>query len=548
MKPSLGTVMRLPRGERGWSTPLELGNLPPPRCCGGICLDSSTITGGSRPADDPGVTCVGLRILFHPDPERVGEISPLFDFGERTEVLVGRNAPAFRDRDGQAVAALASAHVSRQPIRIAHLGDDTILDAGAGSLFVGLTRLDGELKITREELLRGLALGLGDRVVLWLGPLVEGAHRDHELVGTSVALSRVRKDIAQVADLDVSVLLRGESGVGKELVAAALHRQSKRATGPYVAINMAAIPPSTAVTELFGHSRGAYTGASGQRSGYFGQADGGTLFLDEIGQTPNDVQPMLLRAIESGEAQGLGTRAHVDVRVVAATDSNLERAIELGRFHFPLLRRFEFVIFVPPLRERKEDIGLLFLHFVRSELRQVGESHRLTAPDTDRQPWIPARLGLWLLAHDWPGNVRELRNLAKRYVITNRGRDELVVDEFMRTALGCDLPASPAEVSPSDAPRASRNLEAFTDEQIAEVWRETGFSRDETAKRLGVGPTWLNKRLDQCQGVRLGKRLSADEIRSAYESAGGDLHRAARALQVSQRALVLQIKNLQLEL
>lgn len=519
-------------------------------------LDSSTITGGSRPANPSNVTCVGLRVLFHPDPQRVGEISPLFDFGEPTEVQISRNAPVFRSRTGQAVGSLASAHVSRQPIRIAHLGSETLLDPLQGSLSVGLTRVQTVLSVTREELLRGIVLGLGEQVVLWLGPLTDDAEREHELVGSSAAMCRTRRDIAQVADLDVSVLLRGESGVGKELVAAALHRQSKRSAGPYVAINMAAIPPSTAVAELFGHSRGAYTGASAHRSGYFGQADGGTLFMDEIGQTPNDVQPMLLRAIESGEVQGLGgTRSRVDVRVVAATDSNLERAIELGRFHFPLLRRFEYVIVVPPLRERKEDIGLLFLHFVRRELRLIGEAHRLSAPDTDRQPWIPARLGLWLLAYDWPGNVRELRNLAKRYVIGNRGRDELVLDDLVRTTLGYDAPVALTEArprNPSSVPaepeRGSRKLDALTDEQIVEAWRETGYNRDETSKLLGVGSTWLNKRLAHCKGVRLGKQLSANEIRRAYEEADGDLHRAARALEVSHRALVLQIKNLALEL
>lgn len=463
-------------------------------------------------------------------------------------MLVSRNSPVFRDRHAQATGGLATAHVSRQSIRIAHLGNDTELHAGDGSLSVGLTRVQGQRRITREELLRGLALGLGDQVVLWLGPIADDAFEHHELVGTSPSLNRARDDIARVADLDVSVLLRGESGVGKELAAAALHRQSKRAAGPYVAINMAAIPASTAVAELFGHSRGAYTGASGHRLGYFGQADGGTLFLDEIGQTPNDVQPMLLRAIESGEVQGLGTRSQVNVRVVAATDSNLEQAIELGRFHFPLLRRFEYVIFLPPLRERKEDIGLLFLHFVRRELRQVGESHRLTAPDPDRQPWVPGRLGQWLLAYDWPGNVRELRNLAKRYVIANRGRDELIIDDLMRTTLGCDAAAVLARPNPGDPARGPRNLDEISDEQIVRAWHDTGYSREETAKRLGVGLTWLNKRIAHCKGLRLGKDLSEDEIRKAYESTGGDLHRAAHALEVSHRALVLQIKSLQLEL
>jgi two-component system, NtrC family, nitrogen regulation response regulator GlnG len=509
--------------------------------------DASTITGGARSDGSAWGRTIGLRILFHPDPARVDDFAPLFELGEPATCSVQRQAPLFRDRVGQKSSSLASAHVSRNAFRLTHLGDETLLEPAEAIVYCGPARLERERRFSRAELIRGVALGVGEHVVLWLGPASLGADADEqELVGSSDAMRQVRREIGQVADLDTSVLLRGESGVGKELVAAALHRRSRRAAGPFVAINMAAVPASTAVAELFGHARGAFTGASGKRAGYFEQANGGSLFLDEIGQTPNDVQPMLLRAIEAGEVQVLGgARQRVDVRVIAATDSNLEQAIALGRFHFPLLRRFEYSIVVPPLRERKDDLGRLFLHFLRRELGAVGESGRLAAPDPDRQPWLPAGLGLALARYDFPGNVRELKNLVKRYVIHNRGRDELKVDSQIESDLGLDVAPAPADASEA---RPQRPPSQLGDDEIAAAWQKSGFRREQAAELLGVGTTWLTKRLERCQGVRLAKDISAAELEAAYRGAGGDVERAAGKLEVSTRALVLQIRRLKLEL
>jgi two-component system nitrogen regulation response regulator GlnG len=513
-------------------------------------IDDSTITGGGE-ADGGGPNpCIGLRVLFHPDPTRVDDVAALFDLGERATASIHRNAPTFRAQDGRETRALQSAHVSRHSIRIVHLGDDTLLDAGEATLYLGQARLTGEARLTRAALLRGVALGLGDHVVLWLGPIAPGNDAEqHDLIGSSEMMRRVRRDITQVADLDVSVLLRGESGVGKELVAAALHRRSKRAVGPYVTVNMAAIPPSTAVSELFGHARGAFTGASGKRAGCFEQAHGGTLFLDEIGHAPNDVQPMLLRAIESGEVQGLGARTRVDVRVLAATDSNLEQSVALGHFHSPLLRRFEYSILIPPLRERKEDLGGLFLHFLRRELSRIGEPGRLATPVADRQPWLPAGLGRALASYDWPGNVRELRNVVTSYVVYNRGQDRVEADSRLWQAVGVRRHDEPEpEFEPNRDVEASRSPGELSDDEIAKAWRESGYRREEAAQRLGVGTTWLFERLQSCRGVRLAKDIPAEELRDAYAGAGGDLELAAGNLGVSSRALVLQIRRLNLTL
>ena len=185
---------------------------------------------------------------------------------------------------------------------------------------------------------------LAGRIVLVLHPMPPAPAREVEglgLTGDSAAMAQVRADVRRVADLEVAVLLRGETGTGKELVARAIHRRSPRRSRPYLAVNMGAIPPALAAAELFGAARGAFTGADQRRTGYFSQAHGGTLFLDEIGETPPEVQVLLLRALETGEIQPVGAEAprRVDVRVLAATDADLEAAIAAGRFRAPLLHR-----------------------------------------------------------------------------------------------------------------------------------------------------------------------------------------------------------------
>ena len=250
------------------------------------------------------------------------------------------------------------------------------------------------------------------------------------LIGDSAAVAQVRADIRRVADLEVAVLLRGETGTGKELVARAIHRSSARRSRPYLAVNMGAIPPALAAAELFGAARGAFTGADQRRAGYFSQAHGGTLFLDEIGETPAEVQALLLRALETGEVQPLGAEAprRVDVRVLAATDADLEASIAAGRFRAPLLHRLNgYEIRLPALRERREDFGQLFFAFLRQELEAMGEGERLEDPGPRGTPWLPAPVVARLAAADWPGNVRQLRNVARQIAIGNRGAAEAVL-------------------------------------------------------------------------------------------------------------------------
>jgi anaerobic nitric oxide reductase transcription regulator len=220
-------------------------------------------------------------------------------------------------------------------------------------------------------------------------------------------MKQLRQEIQIVADADLIVLITGETGTGKELVARSVHAQSSRADEPLIYVNCAALPESIAESELFGHMKGAYTGADQNRVGKFELADGGTLFLDEIGELPLSVQPKILRAIQSGEIQRLGSdkNAQVDVRVIAATNRNLKREVEAGRFRIDLYHRISvYPIEVPPLRERGEDIALLSGHFLEQARARLGLGPaRLTTSALER-----------LLGYGWPGNVRELDHVITR--------------------------------------------------------------------------------------------------------------------------------------
>ncbi|MEO1370547.1 MAG: sigma 54-interacting transcriptional regulator, partial [Acidobacteriota bacterium] len=301
------------------------------------------------------------------------------------------------------------------------------------------------------------------------------------LVGESPGLLRVRSSIRQVADLDVTVLLRGATGTGKELVARALHDASPRRGGPFVAVNMAAVPASLAAAELFGAAKGAFTGADRQRSGYFQRAEGGTLFLDEVGETPTEIQALMLRALETREIQPVGgDRAkRVDVRVLSATDLDLESAVDDDRFRGPLLYRLSgYVLRLPTLDERREDFGRLLIHFLRRELDAIGEPGRLDPPAA----WFPASLCARLALMDWRGNVRQLANTARQLVIANRGfakiqnlepLEGLAPAAPLRALASADDPEVPRTPAP-DAPRVIRRPTDVRAAELIAIGRASG--------------------------------------------------------------------------
>jgi len=297
-----------------------------------------------------------------------------------------------------------------------------------------------------------------------------------EMVGESEAIRRVRAAIERVAPSDATVLVTGESGTGKELVARAIHARSARAAAPLVRLNCAAIPESLFESELFGHRRGAFTGATEDRAGRFAEASGGTLVLDEIGTLRPGLQAKLLRVLETGEVQVIGEARSriVDVRVIAVTNEELAARVEEGAFRADLYYRLAiFPIEVPPLRERKEDIAPLSRHF----LARAGRETELDAAGIAT-----------LRAYDWPGNVRELRNILERATIL-AGPDRIDADLLARVLGTAGARSRAAAVAPDpDDLRIRTRTEALERELIAQALARSSGRKREAAELLGIDP------------------------------------------------------------
>lgn len=239
---------------------------------------------------------------------------------------------------------------------------------------------------------------------------------DTEIIGEAPAMQEVFRAIGRLAHSNITVLINGESGTGKELVARALHRHSPRAQQPFIALNMAAIPRDLMESELFGHEKGAFTGANNKREGRFEQANGGTLFLDEIGDMPAETQTRLLRVLADGEFYRVGghTPVRVDVRIIAATHQDLEERVRRGEFREDLFHRLNVIrIHIPRLAERREDIPRLMKFFFRKAADELGGEAKVLLPDTER----------FLVNLPWPGNVRQLENTCRWLTVMASGRE-----------------------------------------------------------------------------------------------------------------------------
>jgi PAS domain S-box-containing protein len=419
------------------------------------------------------------RYLQQPDRDKLRRL--IADLGERPEGESFLWVPGgLAGRTDQGRAFQAEASLSRYQVD--------------GQVFHGLIlrdvndRLEAERRIrsleTETEVLRGELREL----------LQSGA-----ILGRSPKLMAALADVAQVAPTDAAVMILGETGTGKEAFARAVHTASARRDRPFVKVNCAAIPATLIESELFGHEKGAFTGATGRRDGRFALADGGTIFLDEVGELPLDLQPKLLRVVQEGEFEPVGSSRtrRVDVRVVSATHRDLDRMVQEGGFREDLYYRLNvFPIHVPPLRERGEDVGILAQAFVE---RFAGKLGRVI-----RTP--PAEVARRLRGYDWPGNVRELQNVIERAVITARD-GHLDLDRALPgTAPRAAAAEAIASVAGAPADGAAAEVAVLTVREMegleranllralaAAGWKVAGPSG--AAALLGMKPSTLSSRM-----------------------------------------------------
>jgi len=311
------------------------------------------------------------------------------------------------------------------------------------------------------------------------------------IVGQSAAIHQVINTIHQVAPTDIPVLVTGESGTGKELVARAVHNNSHRAKKPFKPLNCAGLSASILESELFGHVKGAFTGADREREGVFEYADGGTLFLDEIGDMPIEMQAKLLRVLESGEVVRVGSNdpKHVDVRFISATNHELDELIQEGRFREDLMFRIKGVrIHLPPLRERREDIPLLIRHYIHQYAAKMDREVVDVADDAV----------ITLTQYDWPGNVRQLMNTVQNMVIVARGEYLTFNDvpvEIRTTGAGQEGAGDASGAGAGSL--AGMSLEQIEKQAIRNTLRMTAGNREQAARMLGIGERTLYRKLKE---------------------------------------------------
>ncbi|QJQ97695.1 nitrogen regulation protein NR(I) [Halomonas sp. PGE1] len=331
-------------------------------------------------------------------------------------------------------------------------------------------------------------------------PVIVPEGLDAEIIGEAPAMQEVFRAIGRLSHSHITVLINGESGTGKERVARALHQHSPRAGKPFIALNMAAIPKDLIESELFGHEKGAFTGAAAQRQGRFEQADGGTLFLDEIGDMPAETQTRLLRVLADGEFYRVGghTPVKVDVRIIAATHQNLESLVEDGRFREDLFHRLNVIrVHLPKLAERREDIPRLARHFLAEAAKELSTDVKVLTPEAESH----------LTRLPWPGNVRQLENTCRWLTVMASGREILVEDlpPELRHEDGSPAPSGDWRTAFRDW--ADRALAAghthlleeavpdFEKILIETALRHTGGRKGEAAELLGWGRNTLTRKL-----------------------------------------------------
>jgi two-component system nitrogen regulation response regulator GlnG len=392
-----------------------------------------------------------------------------------------------------------------------------------------------------------------------MDPISSELTKGDVIIGRSPPMQEVYKAIGLVASQNVTVLIRGESGTGKELVARALYQFSKRADGPFLAVNCAAIPESLLESELFGHEKGSFTGADKRRIGKFEQCSGGTLFLDEIGDMPPLLQSKLLRVLQDQQFQRVGSNETItaDVRVLTATNRDLEKMVSDGKFREDLYYRLNgYTISLPPLRDRGKDLDLLVEHFLRQANQDLGKNVRGVAPDA---------LDI-LRRYSWPGNVRELQNVIRQAVLQTTGSvllADFLPDNILRAVGESDGSETQSSYDAVDqlihnklrskSPNLYDDVVGNVEQRlVSAVLRDTEGDTDAALQRLGVP-----SRVIRSSGARQALHLPADgndagqtiaemekeAIRQALDQTGGHRNEAAQQLGISVRTLQRKIKE-----
>jgi two-component system response regulator AtoC len=378
-----------------------------------------------------------------------------------------------RERDASMPVILLTAHGSEKDAVNA-------MKSGAYDYLTKPFDID-EVTLVVERALESRALRVTNR------RLVGERALGRRMVGEAQPMRRLLDAVERVAEKDVTVLIRGETGTGKELIASLLHARSKRAKGPFVRFNCAAIPAELAESQLFGHVKGAFTGATGAAQGFFSEADGGTIVLDEVGELPPNVQAALLRALQDGEIQRVGSARpeKVDVRIIAATNRDLQAEARAGRFRSDLFYRLAVVeLVVPPLRERRSDIPALAEEFARRYGDKFGlEQLRLS-------PELLTRLA----AADWPGNVRQLENTIARLAALSLG-GVIEAAAFEPGPSSASEPRALDVGTPEFGPSLREQVEAFERNLVAHALERAGGNQSEAARRLATSRATLMDKL-----------------------------------------------------
>ncbi|KAA5541795.1 sigma-54-dependent Fis family transcriptional regulator [Roseiconus nitratireducens] len=417
--------------------------------------------------------------------DSVGDVNHALDLFEKTHydvVIADVRLPG--DRDGLDLVSLIHDRSPQTLVLVitAHGTVETAVDAMRRGAFDFITK-PVDLNLIRQQVRKALDHQRLQNENTSLKSRLADAGVISEIIGNCTIMQELFQQLRQVADTDATVMIRGESGTGKELIARALHDLSNRGRGPFIAVNLGALPESLLESELFGHEKGSFTGAARQKPGCFEQARGGTLFLDEITEIPAKSQVDLLRVLETGQFNRIGGEALLssDARLVSATNKDPLALIENGSFREDLYYRLNIVpLQIPPLRQRRDDIPLLVEHFVNHFCNRHRRNVKRFSDDAMKQ----------LIAANWPGNVRQLRNVIERLVVTH-------VDDFI------DVDSLPAELSQgrgengSPIPTLAETTEHAEKEAIQTALAACDFHREQTAKALGISVRTLHYKMSR---------------------------------------------------